>query len=411
MYNSVFIKGRYQVLKKIGSGGMSSVFLCVDNHIHKKWAVKKIRGTGLNEDLSSVNSEIGLLKSMDYYMFPRITDAFIDEGSMCIVTDYIEGETLSSHLKSYGGLPINRALRYFEELLRALIYLHSMNPPILYLDMKPANIMIRPDGEIRLIDFGIAGSILLKSKSLGTIGYSPPEQYVLGGKLSEKSDVFALGMTLYEMITGEAPNKNLNIQRNNVVSSTIIPSFVKNIILKCTEKNEEDRVSTNELLEIIEEKEKRGRGVISILWCVCALFMFLVGVFYLSMNYYSSYKHMKYKDEMINKAGLYIENGEYTVDGLRIICGYIDGNFLDEETKEYFTYEVAKNYFEIQRDYQSAKAYFLRLDEKKYPEITEYIKICNKMHSFDSEDELLRIMQVEVNESGNEEEEKKKNNG
>ena len=179
MYNSAYFSKRYKIIKKIGTGGMSSVYLCVDKNINKKWAVKKLSEStlfysNLSSDGSISNPEIELLKLLDYYMFPGISDAFIEDGKICIVTDYIEGQTLSSYLKTNGALPVEVALSYFKELLYALEYLHTRDNPILYLDMKPANIMIRPDGSIRLIDFGIAGSILLKSKSIGSIGYSPP---------------------------------------------------------------------------------------------------------------------------------------------------------------------------------------------------------------------------------------------
>ena len=139
MYNSAYFNDRYKVLKQIGKGGMSFVYLCVDKNIGKKWAIKCINYSNSKSDgrkhLKSSNgclaeSEINLLKSLDYYMFPQIIDAFRQNNNIYIVTDYVEGENLESYLKREGPMPVNTALKYFEELLNALIYLHSRNPAI-----------------------------------------------------------------------------------------------------------------------------------------------------------------------------------------------------------------------------------------------------------------------------------------
>lgn len=396
MYNSALFNSRYSIVKQIGEGGMSSVFLCNDKRLSKKWAVKKI---SLREsDKSFALSEINLLKSLDYYMFPRITDAFKGNNEIAIVTDYIEGENLESYLCREGGLPVNVALNYFEELLHALKYLHSRSPAILYLDMKPANIMLRPDGQIRLIDFGIAGSILLKSRSVGTIGYSPPEQYLPGIKLTEKADVFSLGMTLYTMITAKKPSKDINVQIERIRADKAIPGTIKKIILKCINADLKDRASVDELIKMLSETKGRGRGLSAVLVVTAFVIATFLAVAFFLADYTEEIRLKRSEMEMVNSIAEYMEDGEYTEKALKIICGYIDGNFLDEQSREKYTYEVAKNYFEIQKDYANAKIYFLRLDEEKYPEVKEYISICDKMRSFsDSDEELIRIMKGEVN--------------
>lgn len=428
MYNSAYFSERYRVVKKIGTGGMSSVFLCVDKNINKKWAIKKLYNSAplnmsqkektyiyrkINEksekgiELAYINSEIELLKSLDYYMFPRISDAFIDDGKLCIVTDYIEGQTLSSYIRENGALSIEIAMGYFEELLNALNYLHTLEPPILYLDMKPSNIMVRPDGKIRLIDFGIAGSILLKSKSIGSIGYSPPEQYIEGKLLSEKSDVFALAMTLYEMLTAKRPDKDLELQRNNIRNERRIPRKIKTLLLKCTEPEMSNRFSVNDSIEYLHRSKRYEKGMIPITLSTCVIsILFVLLVF----NVYELYKSImadRYKQEMIGKASMYMEDGNYTKESMRIICGYIDSNLLDQETKEKYTYEVAKYYFEKEKDYTLAGIYFRRLNKEKYPDVYGYIRTCDNMSSFDgSEMQFVRLMKLQI-----EEEEDIKNNG
>lgn len=407
MYNSAYFSKRYYVVKKIGTGGMSSVYLCIDKNIHKKWAVKQLTDSSLNgrqmKNVNShfVNSEIELLKSLDYYMFPRISDAFTDNGKICIVTDYIDGETLSSYLKNNGRLRFDIAIGYFKELLKALNYLHTLESPILYLDMKPANIMVRPDGEIRLIDFGIAGSILLKSKSIGSIGYSPPEQYIEGAELSEKSDIFALAMTFYEMVTGKRPDSDLSVQRENIRKCRSIPAALRDVLLKCTESDMKKRLSVNEILNILNKRNRYERGVIPVTVITCILSVVFLVTAFKSAGYYRQYIFDKNEREMLEKAEQYLVNGSYSGEGIRIICGYIDGHFLDEDVNEKYTYEVAKNFFEVQKDYAMAGIYFRRLDENKYPDAAEYIRICNKMRSFEGDEEQIisGLMKLEIDEN------------
>lgn len=399
MYKSAFSNARYKCIKKIGQGGTSAVYLCVDNHINQKWAVKILYNSYYFDEKTNLNlidTEIELLKSFDYYMFPRIVDAFSEDGYVGIVTDYIEGESLKSYIRREGPLPINVALGYFSELLRAIIYLHSQSPPILYLDMKPDNIMVKPDGTIRLIDFGIASSILLKSKSYGTVGYSPPEQYIKDGKLTEKADVFALAMTLYTMLTGIEPDKNLSTQINHIKRSKKIPKTIKDLIINCTKKDDKKRFSTKDIMLFLEGKKIRIKSVVpTLLFTVITIFI-LCTTTYLVTEYIQKTNHKRYKTEMISRASRYIENGDYTNKGIKIICGYLDGNFLDDETAEYFTYEVAKNYYEVQKDYASARTYFSRLNKEKYPAVEEYIKRCDQMRKFTSFDnEIKELMNIE----------------
>lgn len=414
MYNSAIFNDRYKCIKKIGQGGMSSVFLCIDQNIQKKWAVKIITRGQFDEKnrpyksyennsneikniFSPISSEITLLKSLDYYMFPRITDAFLEGDYVGIVTDYIEGETLDSYLKREGPIPVNTALRYFEELLKALEYLHSQNPGIIYLDMKPENIMIRPDGEIRLIDFGIASSVLLKGRSLGTIGYSPPEQYVAGRLLTEKTDIFALAMTLYVMLTAKKPQKDLAIQTDLIKREKSIPLFLRELIVRCVNPDEKSRPDTGEISRIIRNKSGTERGVFPTVLAFIAILIATSLAVYWGATAYRQKKYEEYRNEMIKKASVYVDNGEYTKLGLRVISGYLSGDFLDDDTKEYYTFVVAKNYFEVQKDYASAQYYFRKLSSEKYPELEEYLSVCKRMKGFENDDErIYMLMKNEV---------------
>ena len=205
------IDGKYEILREIGKGGMSVVYLAMDTHLNKQWAVKEIRkkGSGKNDEIvvNSLLAEANMMKRLDHPALPRIVD-IIDNGvTIYVVMDYIEGESLDKILNEYGAQPEELVITWAKQLCDALSYLHSQKPPIIYRDMKPANIMLKPEGNIKIIDFGIAREYkeqnLADTTVLGTKGYAPPEQY--SGQTDARSDIFALGMTMHHLLTGVDP--------------------------------------------------------------------------------------------------------------------------------------------------------------------------------------------------------------
>lgn len=205
------IDGKYEILTEIGRGGMSIVYLAMDTHLNKQWAVKEIRkkGNGKKDEIivNSLLAETNMMKRLDHPALPRIVD-IIDNGvTIFVVMDYIEGESLDKILAEYGAQPEELVIGWAKQLCDALYYLHSQKPPIIYRDMKPANIMLKPEGNIKIIDFGIAREYkeqsLADTTVLGTKGYAPPEQY--SGQTDARSDIYALGMTMHHLLTGIDP--------------------------------------------------------------------------------------------------------------------------------------------------------------------------------------------------------------
>ena len=194
------IDGKYEVLREIGRGGMSVVYLAMDTHLNKQWAVKEIV-------VNSLLAEANMMKRLDHPALPRIVD-IIDNGvTIYVVMDYIEGESLDKILLEYGAQPEEKVINWAMQIADALSYLHGQKPPIIYRDMKPANVMLKPEGNIKIIDFGIAREYkeqnLADTTVLGTKGYAPPEQY--SGQTDPRSDIFALGMTMHHLLTGVDP--------------------------------------------------------------------------------------------------------------------------------------------------------------------------------------------------------------
>ena len=205
------IDGKYEILRQIGKGGMSVVYLAMDTHLNKQWAVKEIRKKGKGKEdeiiVHSLLAEANMMKKLDHPALPRIVD-IIDNGvTIYVVMDYIEGESLDKILEAYGPQPEDNVIAWSKQLCDALSYLHSQKPPIIYRDMKPANVMLKPEGTVKIIDFGIAREYkeqnLADTTVLGTKGYAPPEQY--SGQTDARSDIYALGMTMHHLLTGIDP--------------------------------------------------------------------------------------------------------------------------------------------------------------------------------------------------------------
>lgn len=255
------IDGKYEILKEIGKGGMSVVYLAMDKHLNKQWAVKEIRkqGSGRNDDIvvNSLLAEANMMKRLDHPALPRIVD-IIDNGvTIYIVMDYIEGESLDKILATEGIQSEELVIGWAKQLCDALSYLHTQKPPIIYRDMKPANVMLKPEGNIKIIDFGIAREYkeqnLADTTVLGTKGYAPPEQY--SGQTDQRSDIFALGMTMHHLLTGVDP-------RNGEAYAPVrqwnpeISEGLESIVDKCVQPAAENRYQTcADLLYDLEHPE------------------------------------------------------------------------------------------------------------------------------------------------------------
>lgn len=259
------IDGKYKILTLIGQGGMSKVYLAMDKRLNKQWAVKEIekRARDRNNEviIQSAIAEANMIKRLDHPSLPRIVD-IIDNGNVIfVIMDYIEGEPLSNILERNGAQPQELVIEWAKELCGVLDYLHTCKPPIIYRDMKPANVMLKPDGSLKLIDFGIAREFkeekLSDTVSLGTKGYAAPEQFGGKGQTDARTDVYCLGVTLYHLITGqnpcEPPYELYPIRYWNPGLS----SGLEKIIQKCTQLNPDDRYqSCAELMYALNHYEE-----------------------------------------------------------------------------------------------------------------------------------------------------------
>lgn len=194
---------RYRVIRKLGEGGFSKVYLVEDQVLKNTWAVKEI---GESDQLNyfAVRAEISVLSKVSHPGIVRITDVFSSNGHIYIVMDHIRGRNLQKILKSCGKLQEKLVFNWGRELCEAVAYLHSMEPPVIIGDLKPQNIMVRPDGHIVLIDFGAASTEHNKDSegfSFATKKWAAPEQ-IKNGTSDKRSDIYSLGRVL-DAISGK----------------------------------------------------------------------------------------------------------------------------------------------------------------------------------------------------------------
>lgn len=244
------VDNKYKILSEVGHGGMSVVYLAINERANKTWAVKEIRKDGVC-DFEAVKQglvvETDMLKKLNHSHLPSIIDVIDTEDSFLIVMDYIEGKSLQSVLKHGGAQSTDLVIEWGKQLCDVLGYLHSREPAIIYRDMKPANVMLKPDGNITLIDFGTARefknrSMVEDTTCLGTRGYAAPEQFGGRGQTDARTDIYCLGATLYHLITGHSPAEPpYEIKPLSYWDPAFAGSGLEMIINKCCQQDPEAR--------------------------------------------------------------------------------------------------------------------------------------------------------------------------
>ena len=285
------LDGKYKILNVIGRGGMSVVYLAINERANKTWAVKEVRKDGSNDFAlvrRNLAAETEMLKKLDHPNLPAIVDV-IDQGdSMILVMDYIEGRSLQDLLDSSGRQPPELVLAWAEQLCDVLAYLHSRQPPIIYRDMKPANIILRPNGMLSLIDFGTAREYKEEEAGdtvwLGTRGYAAPEQFGKMGQTDARTDIYTLGATMFHLLTGLAPAGQAMLgQPVGELLPQYAGSGLEQVLLKCCSYRPRDRYrNCGELMYALrhvhdrdkkacEMRKKRLRGFAA---CLLAALLF-----------------------------------------------------------------------------------------------------------------------------------------
>lgn len=260
------LEGRYIIVKTIGRGGMGAVYLALDSRLNNMpVAIKEMSTQAVGGDLqaaiASFQKEAALLISLRHPSLPVIRDFFSrSENRWYLVMDYIEGQTLKQFVDQNGPVPEAQVLDWGKQLCNILDYLHNQSPPIIFRDLKPSNIMLTPQGQIKLIDFGIARhfrqGISTDTAAYGSSGFAPPEQYGQN-QTDPRADIYALGATLHYLLTGidpsmtpfnfESPSKHVKVSPR-----------MENAIMKALDLKAENRPrDARELLSMLPQGKVR----------------------------------------------------------------------------------------------------------------------------------------------------------
>ena len=300
------IDGKYKILNEIGRGGMSTVYLAINEKANKPWAVKEVRKNGIsNRELvkQSLMVEINLLKKLKHKGLPSIVDIIDQQDNYLIVMDYIEGITLENIMQEEGVQPQEKVVDWAIQLCDVLQYLHTRKPAIIYRDMKPSNIMLRSDGSVVLIDFGTAREFKERhvedTTCLGTQGYAAPEQFGGMGQTDERTDIYSLGATMYRLVTGHNPSEPPYEMYPITHWNPRLSTGLEGIIAKCTSKDPKSRYqSVQEVRYALEhyrdlDSIRRYRRNLRILLAAGGMTVMLFGASGVS---YAAADHMQ-KDE------------------------------------------------------------------------------------------------------------------
>lgn len=209
------VHGRYQILRQVGRGGMGAVYEATDSRLRCRVALKEMRVQG-PEAAAAFEHEAHLLASLRHPVLPAVIDHFVDDAGQFLVMQFIAGEDLETGLRKRDRpFALADVLPWLESLLGALEYLHSQQPPVVHRDIKPANLKLTPDGQIVLLDFGLAKGAVGTEETTAApsvMGYTPrysPLEQIDGTGTDARSDIYALGATFYHLLTGVAPRNAL----------------------------------------------------------------------------------------------------------------------------------------------------------------------------------------------------------
>jgi len=270
--------GNYKIVEKIGAGGMGIVYKALDKSLEQTRAVKVLNPFFVDDKAFNKRFQ-GEAKNLAKLKHPNIVMIYALDNSPAIgpyiVMEYVDGKTLKEWIEKSGRIHYSKASKIFKKVLSAIDYAHGQG--IIHRDIKPSNIMLDKGGEVKITDFGLAKNLLDPTKTLtlggaGTLYYMSPEQVLGMGEEDWRSDIYALGITLYEILAGRTPFEQTDSYskiRKQIVKEELppptqfspdIPGGLVKIIMKSIEKEQKQRFqSAGEMLQAVEKFEREQR--------------------------------------------------------------------------------------------------------------------------------------------------------
>ncbi|HEV2460703.1 MAG TPA: protein kinase [Ktedonobacterales bacterium] len=272
------LHGRYQIVQKLAQGGQSAVYVVADLYERNTYsALKEMSESNLSpaEREKAVNDflrEADMLASLNHPALTRVYDRFVQGEKHFLVMEYVRGHNLEDEMIAANRpLEWGRVLHWGIVLCDVLWYLHNQQPPIIYRDLKPANVMLTPEGDLKLIDFGIARWLhparAHDTSQLGTDGYAPLEQYTARSEI--RSDLYALGASLYHLLTGRVPEAApIRVAGQPLTPmraiNPAVPEPLEHVVLRALSLQARDRFSSaaemRSALEWAFERTTQGKG-------------------------------------------------------------------------------------------------------------------------------------------------------
>lgn len=276
------INDRYEIIKTIGEGGMANVYLAHDTILDRMVAVKILRGDLADDEkfVRRFQREAIAASSLSHPNIVEMYDVGEDNGKYFIVMEYVDGRTLKSLIKKRGALTLPEVVDIMLQLTSAIAHAHESY--IIHRDIKPQNVMILEDGRVKITDFGIAmalnsNEITQTNSVMGSVYYMPPEQ-ANGNGSTTKSDIYSLGILMYELVTGKVPFKGdsaveiaIKQIKDKIPSicemDSSIPQSIENVVLKASAKNPKNRYDSAEemnadLMTVLDDERKNEKKVV-----------------------------------------------------------------------------------------------------------------------------------------------------
>lgn len=358
------LHGKYKVLKVMHVSGMANVYLVSDTNLGKEWCLKEIHKSAAGKNMIeyyALIQEANIMKGLNHASIPRIVTIEDEGDSTFIVMDYVDGVSIKAWLVKKGKINQDVVVTWMKQICQVMMYLHNRKHPIFYRDMKPDNVMIQRDGNIKLLDFGI--SVVLKEKgqkidkALGTKGYAAPEQSKKGNICDLRSDIYAMGKTMYYMLTGINPSQ---IPKEKLKSVRELDSSISiglnSIVEKCVKDNPDERYQTcEELLYDLQNYKtldvKYRSGLKRKIVLSCGMFAFSVVLIASSFIPLAMYRVQRSKEyeRLLTVAEQSMREEDYKrvleidATSIRPYLGYIDsikvdGVFSEKEEESILNY-------------------------------------------------------------------------
>lgn len=376
LYSNMIIDDVYQVIDEIGSGGMGVIYLAYHLRLQKYVVLKKIKN--LNADINMLRNEADILKSLHHPYLPQVYDFIEYNGDLYTVIDYIDGYDLNYYIQNGYVFSEGQLIKWLRQLCEVLRYLHTRSPRILHTDIKPGNIIVTGSGDICLIDFGISLDNTDVIKGL-SVNFSSPEQYENFNylkygqgcyrQLDERTDIYSLGATFYNVMTGACPDVRNSVQ--TPISQYALPysDALINIVGRAMEPDRNRRYkNASEMLKAIDNMKKYDARykkyiAVQLVSSLVAATMILSGAL-MTVNGYNQEVMSRYETEysnFISLANLGDIQGAVSA-GQGILNNSEYDSLIDNEVKAQILHRIGDGYFDSGDYYNAAYHYQSVLD-------------------------------------------------